>query len=118
MLARVVQQAHHVMVVEGVKREASHAADPNEPRGPQQAKLMGDGRLGHAHEVSQISDAALAMRQGVDQAHTRRVDKQPENVGDGANDGFGKQGGAQFLDDSRCGGDVVFEYGNHSHMNI
>ena len=54
----------------------------HEARGAKQAQLMRHGRLGEPHEGGKITHAALAMRQGIDQAHPRRIAQELEDLCD------------------------------------
>jgi hypothetical protein len=81
VLAGVVYEPHHVMVIQRVKSETSGPADANEVGGSEQTKLMGHGRLAQAHQRRQVAHTPFPMRQGVDQADPRGVAQQLEDVG-------------------------------------
>ena len=85
VLSRVVQEADDVMVVERVEGQTAGAADADEARGAQQTQLVRDGRLGQADERGQVADAALTVRQRIDQPHPGGIAEQLEDIGNGIN---------------------------------
>jgi hypothetical protein len=108
VLPGVVQQPDDVMIVKGVEREPAGAANANEPRGAEQTQLMRDGGLGETHEGREIADAALAVRQRVDQPHSRRIPEKLEHVRDGFNGAAGKQALLELRDGRGIGRMALF----------
>ena len=99
VLARVVHEADHVMVVEGVEGLAAGTADTDQPRGSQQPKLVRHGRFAQAHERGQIADATLTVRQRVYNPHAGGIAEELEDIGDGL-DRVGRPAGASRTSDS------------------
>src|SRR5262245_24618958 len=100
MLARVVQQPDHVVIVEGVKRHPPAPPRTNEPRATQEPQLMRNGRLTEADERRKVADTALAMRERVEQPHAGWISEQFEDIGDGLDSAFRQQSRTRF---SQCG---------------
>jgi hypothetical protein len=71
------------MVVEGVKGLPSSAAHADEPRSPEQSKLVRYGRFAESDERGKVADAALAMRQCIYNPHAGRIAEEFEDIGDG-----------------------------------
>ena len=85
MLACVVQQADHVVVVERVVRHAPDSAHSDEACGPEQPKLVRNRRFRGPDERREVANTPLSMRKRVNQAHARRIAQQPEDLRDSLN---------------------------------
>ena len=81
MLARVVQQPHHVVVIERVVRQPPGSAHAHESGGAKQAQLMRNRGFREAGQRGEVADAPLAVRQSVHEAHPRRIPEQFEDLG-------------------------------------
>ena len=73
MAEALTEQADDVAVVERVEDHAPFAAGPDEPEIAQKSKLVRDRRLGHPDQGGEVADAQLAVGQGVEDPHTRRI---------------------------------------------
>jgi len=83
VLACVVQQPDHMMIVERVVGQPSLATHTHEPGRTKQPKLVRHRRLGHSNEVGKIPDAAFSVGKRVEETNAGRISEKPENLGDG-----------------------------------
>ena len=128
--ARVVEEAGNVVVVDRIERKPAGAADAHQPRAPEQPKLMGDCRFGHADQTREIADTAFALHQRINQTNAGGIAEEPENVGHGLNGLSVYQPATNRLEYLRiCGmrrlaGEVDMGHrltwfgGSHQYMNI
>ena len=94
MLARVVQQADDVMVIQRIEGQPSGAAHPYETGASQQPELVGDRGLGHADERRQVTHATLAMTERIHETNASRITQQLEDLGHGIDVTAGQKAGA------------------------
>ena len=83
MLARVVQKADHVVVVERVVCEPTCSAHPDQTRAAKQTKLVRNCGLGHADQGGEIADAAFTMGQRIEEANASGIPEKLEDLGYG-----------------------------------
>ena len=76
------KQAPDVLVVEGVEHPVAVAVRPYDPHGAQQPKVLGDGRVGDAHDGRQIAGAELLAQEGVHDLDAAGIGQGPEGIGD------------------------------------
>ena len=70
-----------MLVVERVEDHPALAARADEPQVPEQAQLVRHGRLAEPEQRREVADAQLGVRQGVEDAHARRVAEHAERLG-------------------------------------
>jgi len=73
MLARVVEQADYVMVIETVEREAADPPNSDEASRTKKAQLVRHSRLRQFHQCGQVADATFTVRERVEQTDTRGI---------------------------------------------
>lgn len=83
-----------MVVVKGIEGQTSGAAHAHEARASQQAELMGDRRLRHAHEGRQVADATLAVTERIHETYASRITQQLEDLSHGIDVTSGQQTGA------------------------
>ena len=79
---RLCEQLENVVIVDRVVDQPPGAARPDEAHAAQQPQLVGDGRFADANERGNVADAELAGRQGIEDAHARRIAEHAERVGE------------------------------------
>ncbi len=78
---RLPEQFDDVLIVNRVVHEAAGAPRPDQPHTPQEAQLVGYGRLADAHERRDVAHAQLAARQRVKNAHPCRITEDAKRFG-------------------------------------
>jgi hypothetical protein len=71
--AALIEQSADVVVVELVVDLAPDAAGADDPKGAEQAELVGDGRLGQTDDLREIRDAQLGVGERIHEPDPGRV---------------------------------------------
>lgn len=83
MFAHVTKQTDYVVVIQCVEGLPSLPAYAHQMGGPEEAQLVGHGRLGVLNGIGKVPHTSLALHQGLEQSHARRIPEESKRVGYG-----------------------------------